>query len=377
MIFLHSSWYILAQLLGEAYPTFELNVFRFITQTLLCALLSLMARQSLLLQTKTHYALMTGSSLAYTAFILSMYICTLFLPLANLDGVLFASFIVYSLIVALAQRNASVATAIAALLAITGILFIVQPGFLFDNATPLDQDVSACPCSDDVKPKSSFSTLQRNPHDNATVNVSKTDGNTPLEVATSRFNDSGELVSTEDASYFESKLDEWKGEMYGYGFAALAGIMFGVCTQINSTYLVQTYHSAVISFWNGIVGVIISLILMAALETPYFTTGLICVVLLIIHCLDGSLILVCCNIAWVHVPPEEFAILETSAVVLLYIAQSTFMREYHPPHGNWEEALGIALVVVACLLDPVCTIVEKVRKKRKSGDTEQMSLLSK
>ena len=359
VIILHVVWFITAQLIGKAYPVFESNVFRFIAQTAICALLAVPGRHSFTFRTKSDFTLLTISSLTYSSFILSMYMAALYLPLGNLDGVFFGTYILLNVITAIAKRRVSLTVILSAVLAIAGVLCIVQPDFMFPGSEALDSDVIECPCTNLSYIPKTESALERH--------VSR-------ETYRSTMDNCSNMIASSTSNQKLKTNQGLSGEINGYIFAITAGISFGICNQITSAYLVQHYHYAVTSFWNGIVGIIVSLILMASFETPGFNTVPLCILFLVIHCLAGSCILVCCNIAWINVPPEEFSILETLAVVLLLIAQSTFMRRFHPPHGNWEEIFGIVLVLCGCVLDPVYMLGKRLKKKQ--GDGERDRLLS-
>ena len=70
---------------------------------------------------------------------------------------------------------------------------------------------------------------------------------------------------------------------------------------------------------------------------------------------------------------EVNAILNTTGVVILFVAQNTFLVDIHPPKGNITEYLGAVFIIVACLVQPMINIWSNTLKSKflsKFGNSE-------
>ena len=86
--------------------------------------------------------------------------------------------------------------------------------------------------------------------------------------------------------------------------------------------------------------------------------------MLAIHVVFAALTFMTTNISLLYVSAEENAILNTTGVVILFVAQNTFLVGIHPPKGNITEYLGAVLIIIACLVQPMINIWSNTLKSK-------------
>ena len=125
-----------------------------------------------------------------------------------------------------------------------------------------------------------------------------------------------------------------------------------------------------LTVWHALIGALYSLVLMFIFEIPRFVGGLICLTTVGLHVLfsSASFLLVCASLAYISV--EENGILNATGIVILFVAQSTFLSTFRPPKGNAMEYIGACLIIVACILEPLATLIKKRYRKDKRDEIE-------
>ena len=338
------TWLLTSQLIGDGYPAFGINAIRFSLQTLICISLVRLNKQSIFAIAKSDIVFLILSSLAYPLHIIMMYLASSRLPLGNMEGTFAALYVIFNVIISTAKRRADWLQFASAMAAVIGVMCIVQPTILFGTEINETGSVDKCPCVTMSNEHRECNAIYDNTY-NAFFSHNESVISTNWYDA-SRNSNTSNATSNQDND--ESSIDN----TMGYIYISLAALFFGTSTQNNSSHLLTKHHFSVISFWSVMSGVVMCVVLSALFDTSSFLSFPLCIITAVL----GIIFL---NIAWKHVPPTEFAILDTLGVVILFIAQYTFMRKYHSPHGNLLEIMGALLVIFSCLLHPISILFKK------------------
>ena len=376
-----------AQLMGRIFPRFELNLFRMLSQMLMCALIALVVRQNVLtIRNYWHMTLVFVCASLYTWTVLSLNLAPLYAPVGNLESVAMAVYVWLNVSVAVLERKASVTMIIGAVVSCVGVTLLTQPDFLFDAGPTDDSFVKdPCPCVGMARYGVTSRPSQCGGADGRHRNVSFiqlevnfTDGQQQHE----SFNESalsgyGSPLSPNSSGDTAREIWHLPGlsdEAFGYLLTASTGVCFFIVAQITQKILLLHYSHVTLTVWYGVIGTALSAILMLALEVPVLVQNSACVWITVVHGTFASSSLLLNVYSMRYITAEENAILMTLTVVVLFIAQATVLTQFQPVRGNAYEYAGAVLVVLACLLDPVYKLLQTHRKVKE--DNPQKTLVN-
>ena len=192
----------------------------------------------------------------------------------------------------------------------------------------------------------------------------KNDGGISIDTAEVNMKNTGFPIYTPESG--NSNHDVCWIAVATIGHSFIAALSFAIYTLVNATYVLPKYHFAVVSLWNGMFGLLLYFTTANIMVTSLpFNVLPLCFFVLIANGVLASGVIICSNIALVHVPPSEFAILAILSIAFIFIAHPTFMGGYQAPYGELFEYIGGGLIVVALLLEPVGRLIERffIRKK--------------
>ena len=106
---------------------------------------------------------------------------------------------------------------------------------------------------------------------------------------------------------------------------------------------------------------------MFATETFVVVVTSTCVGMVTVNAAGSSFSIILVIFSLKHTSAAQFSILSTSSIVVLFIAQMTFLSGVRAVHGNILEYTGVSLIVVACVLEPVYDLLS-TKKRNKTDD---------
>ena len=364
-----------AQLLGNTYPRFELNLIRLAAQMTLCLFVIIVKRQTVFtIKTHRDITLLMGGACAYTWMVLSLNLAPLYAPVGNLESVAITVYVVLTVMVSVCQRKASWAIIAAAFISCAGVVLLTQPDFLFVNKLDITFIKDPCPCADmsstdmtsrTVRCTSKFGQHVKDMHQyymNSSIVVihEYKDARIYKAVPHKAVSNQTEVMPAKHGMW---RLPGMEDETFGYLLAATTGLTFFTFIQINEKVLLPSYGFLVVTFWCGVIGSALSALLMLSLETPVVTGIASCVWMTALHGVFASGSLILQNFSLCHMGADENAIILTLSVAVLFIAQATILKQYQPTHSNVYEYLGAVLVILACLVEPIYQMLTERKGK--------------
>ena len=121
--------------------------------------------------------------------------------------------------------------------------------------------------------------------------------------------------------------------------------------------LVQIVSAFSLAFWSGIFGTVISVIIMSFTEKAVFPMSLLCVTMLLIHCIGATQINVIEPYCLKYVSPLVTSIIQTTHLVVLLVLQYTLLRDVLPGNQNWVEILGGVISFLTAVLGPLVHLI--------------------
>ena len=117
-------------------------------------------------------------------------------------------------------------------------------------------------------------------------------------------------------------------------------------------------------FWSFIFGVINSLVLTFAVESPVWPEGVFDTVAVFVHSLASACMWVFWGFSLQHITGTAFNIVLSTSVVFFLVPQYTVLASILPGQKNWMEVLGVSIVLCGSVLASVTEIFQT------SGKTE-------
>ena len=113
----------------------------------------------------------------------------------------------------------------------------------------------------------------------------------------------------------------------------------------------------------GVCSGLLSLLLMFTVESPIMPQSRDCWLFLIGHSVTNSLAACLFFVSLSLITPMISSLVLSLEVALLAVLQYTMLSSLQPGYRNWEEILGLALVVMGNILGPMLGIVLDWRAK--------------
>ena len=333
------------QVLGGLVPEFELNVWRFGAQLLI--LLPIVAYKKCDVRVSRSnlphlcvYIMLSNLMNVFT------FTAGVYLPLGQLGVIGNAEILLITVLVSVCIKSERRVTMyIGCFLGVVGMLFILQPEFLFKNAGfPPPPVVNwTSPCIEHSKIYSSTLNLKMNLNGsfNPIINVNGT---------------------SEEMTVFGINV-----HLSGIVFGNILVFLFAVCAAASYFVvkaLLKDTEPLVMIFWNGLVGTVVSLILMIIIEKPTIPSSVFCMLLLLIHALGASVNSTLFPWCLKYLTPSIAIMVHSSEVIVLMILQYTVLKPVLPGHGNWLEVFGSVLCFFGLIGGPLWQIVQENWKGR-------------
>ncbi len=125
---------------------------------------------------------------------------------------------------------------------------------------------------------------------------------------------------------------------------------------IVSSHSLAEVNKTTQSFWASLFGVIFSILPMLAVEKPLLPTSADKWIYLFVHSLSVSLLNILAIIAVSTIGPLVVSILLPLYLVFMYILQITWLRCVNPGRNNFEELVGIFVILVVSMTMPLCDL---------------------
>ncbi len=179
-----------------------------------------------------------------------------------------------------------------------------------------------------------------------------------------------------------STLEDFTDEEGVMGAALIGYILIvanGICAVSAFHVLRRLKDISIITlgFWIGLLGTVLSGILMAIFETPVLPTEPFCIFLLLLQAITAcqhSLLF-----QWVmrHLSPSVVVLLLTNEIVLLLVFQYTILRDIQPSHENVIEIVGLVVCVLGVVVAPFWDLYNSVQEKENEKEDNENTILNK
>ena len=306
-----------SQVAGNKTSIFIPNIFRFTFDIILSSLCMAVGKLSFVVQKSDTCKLVLAACLNYIYTTL-FYLAAPLLPVGNMDGIYAGLYIALATTLDIVRKQVSRYFIITSVLAITGLLLLTQPWHF-------SEEIRMSPCD-------------------------YIDNNYSLIV---HRNDSvlGEM-SYSSSLGFNSLL-------LGY-LMVMFGTVSLVVADNFSRSLLQTYSALCLIFWNAVIQVVITGVILAGLALAYdsnlsFPSGHACLAFTIVFIMAMTASHLMNMFPLVYFPVSVGGMIFPLATIGLYVIQRTVLKMFHPGNANVMEVFGIICIVIASLASPVIT----------------------
>ena len=302
------------QVLDGSVPAFELTALLFGTQAVL-VLPTLLYHRLTLRIPRQHIPYMFVSVLANIIQSTCFYTASQYLPVGSTESLGAALMILLCTIVSIVQKSSSKVMLSSAILSMSGIILVIQPPVLFNNANlhqmPPINWTSVC---------KAYNSMESNHTRISSVNIT-------------------------NAIVLPSQ-----GGWIGYLLMGIYAISYATVIQV-LPYLVEQVPYQVVTFYLAVCSALLSIVVMGFSEVPSFPNQNFCVAMVLTFCLVCSQYNCVITYSLQEIHPTVVSLLISMPIPLEIIYQYTFMHDINPGHGNWVEILGC----VICFLGTIGT----------------------
>ncbi len=176
----------------------------------------------------------------------------------------------------------------------------------------------------------------------------------------------------------QDKLEEFEyyaeNAWLGIILSIVAGLSLTLISLVRRHTQLKTLDADILSFWDFLLSSIPSVIVMLILEDPILPpiSDHKSYTLLTIHVISASFVSICTTFSAARLSGTTAAIIGCFALIWLLLAQYTVLAEVNPGHNNVFEYLGLVLVFIGSLGQPISTLIHA---SRKTGGTNEKSQL--
>ena len=356
-----------AQSLGGYVPMFELNAWRFGVMWIIVLpfIIGRWSNVRVLVAGRSERLYLVLYCLLSNVYNITFYEASIYLPVGVLGGTEFTLIILITAIgsAVLARKCLAIIT-VSATLAIIGIFLLVQPEFLFKHIISVSK-MSTKPICLHSGPTQMLFDLTNNVSQYNSSKASHHEYNGSAYVWVNRSESTPLLNTTTNGSSRQSS-DPASAIFLGYVRVGAAASAQAIQIFI-MRYRLQDSDWFVNLFWQSVMGLTISLPLMALYEELVFPQSATCVALLCAHSLAASLVSVMMQVSTSTIPAFTHSLLASLSLVFMIVAQYTALRHVNAGHQNALEVIGAALVLVATVSEPIYRFCSQ---RQKGGDRE-------
>ena len=141
----------------------------------------------------------------------------------------------------------------------------------------------------------------------------------------------------------------------GYSFSVIAGITL-------TAYILIVKRNPFLGdkhmFWTFLINTLVSLILMVTMETPVLPSNWFNAAMVTLHSVESAFIWRLYIYAPRYISGNTFALILTSDVVFMLVAQYTVLSSILPGHRNWLEVVGVLLVLLGCSMTSILELIK-------------------
>ena len=308
------------QVLGKAIPENELNAFRFGTLFLVMIFVNAYRDWDIKIA-RSDIPNLIIYVMSFNFNNLFIFTAGIYIPLGDLGVIGNCAVLILTIIGSICIKSErQLPVYVGCFVAIIGMLFILQPEFMFKNAgLPPPPEVNwKSPC---VKQNLDGDDIVRT--------------NSMLEV-------------------FLDLPGEVLGNLCLFGYA----LNYVTMTFLGKR-LVKTYSPCTITFWGGLSGTVLSLVLMMLTETPTFPSSGFCIGLILTHCVTAATNTILWPFCLQYLSASVATMTHTSEVIVLMILQYTILKPVMPGLGNWLEIFGSVLCFFGLIGGPLWQIIRQ------------------
>ena len=240
------------QVLSGSIPEFELNSWRFGTQVIVVLLFMIVNQKYNIAVPRSRWLHLCVIIITAFLFNVIYFLAAEYVPVGTLAGMSNAVFILSNALVTLCIREERrLHLYVSACLAIAGILMLTQPEFIFHQANSYHTSNWTSPCvAENVLPD---------------------------------WQDSKDIIYN-NGTLLNSTMSE---TTLGYILVTIAGLCMMISVRLASKF-VDVVSPFTLTFYIGLVPMVMCLILMLILETPVIPGNPLCALLLLVHAVGAS-----------------------------------------------------------------------------------------
>jgi drug/metabolite transporter (DMT)-like permease len=313
------------QVLNGAVPEFQLNAWRFAVQWLLMIPVVIIRGCELKIPCKK-LPLMGLTILLLNAVNVFLFTAYIYLPLGLADGLTNAVILTGNAALSICiKTDRKLTLYLGAVLCLIGLVLMVQPEFIFSGVDLPPPPVTnwTSPCVGNVIRMSSTGTTGQSA--------------TPTRIGL-------------------------PPDVLGYVFALIAsGLIIAYYHAISR--LVSDVDPFSFSYWNAVVGSLLSVLLMVSFEEVTFLPPGMCLGLLLLHCLGTSAASVAPAWCLKYITPSVCAMITTSKMGIMVGFQYTLLADVQPGLHNWLEVFGAVLCFCGMLGGPLTEIINAHQRR--------------
>ena len=351
-----------AQALGEVVPPFELNMWRHLAELVLVTPLFFIKGCEVKPEWSDVMWLLLASLMS-SSYNLFYFTASLYLPLAAVSGMdgTFA-LVILSLVTLVFDRKCTTPLALSVFLALAGTISITQPDTLFHGHSTI---VYSPVCVKDSQPvlNKTWHQFEISTQDFISLAVNFT---VEPEFTTESLSSSSSWSPSSSSSSTPNQL---------IGYALVLGGSISFCIQSNViNRKLSNVNFSVVLFFDGVIGVAVSVVLMAVFEHLAFPTSSICILLLLGHAVGQGVANVCCLRSYQVFQPTIVALVFRLCLIVSFVAQRTVLKSINPGNANSLEIVGVLLILLGNSINPVYQLYVQYNNKNNNNNNNNNGL---
>ena len=306
---------VCVQALERRIPDFELDMVRFLCAFLLCSCGFVARQANPIVKGKDDIVALVLCSVTEFVLISCKYIAVTSIPLVTSQALIDSTLLIvgfFAFLVILNEKPTKIKT-VSVLLALVGILLVLQPEFLFHGEESEDFPTSTSSAKSDKRRNASLNT--------AICYL--------LAIVTGLFGVAKMLVVKKYSEFFQSQSNMWRAV-----------------------------------FWSSLSGTLWSLPIMGITENPVLPNSITDALLMTGHVTMYFFMAVTFFFSCAVVEGNVVIVVFSTISVYMAIAQYTFLKNIFPGHRNWIEVFGVTLVLITSVLLPMVTILKKWQERQ-------------
>ena len=347
---------ILVQLLEQAIPDFQLNLYRCIGQTILSGSLLAAQGQNPFVKGKTQVIITTivGVSMAIQNTLI--FVSVLLIPVGSTGSLFHAGCVIFTLLGVWVFRlePLSCRKMIVFSLTVTGIILTLF-SILYDGSSHFEKSMDRHMLMDYPRNESKAGTISDN---NITVGYDT------------------QNHSFQSGSQFgiNNAHDAWLKQCFGVILSLCSGVANGIFVigEKKILYCNPSVPGIVLCFWASVAGIPLSLALIPILEQVTFSSDIATISLVIAHALAAGITIILFCLALERASGVVVSLTFTADLPIRTVAQYLVIPSFQPPGGGLFDIIGSVVVTIALCLPGIWDLSDK--KKEKSINEERMPL---